>query len=426
MSEKWYRLDNAAKIFPAVATNRMLNNFRLEVILKEDVKEEFLPEAVKLSLERFPMYCVKIRRGVFWYYFEHNDGKPLIRKESIYLFNSVYTDEHNRFLFAVEYAERKISLEMFHALSDANGGIEFLKTIVYYYLQLAGKKIENTGEILTNDVELLSNETQDSFVVNYDKNIKAYPNEEKAYKIEGVRYPDNWVGTYHLNMSVANVKEVAHKYGLTITEYFGSVILYVIYKNYMVANKKLMPYKLFVPVNARKLFDSRTLRNFVLYIRTGLSKEMISRKEPLTFEEITKIVKEGFFTELDKEQMKARLVSKVKIEKNFLIRIIPLFIKIPIMKICYKIMGGGMTTIGFSNIGSVKIPQDMESYIDKFRFMNDVCNDTPMNLTAVSFKDNLSLSFNTCLQERTFIKNFTRFLTNEGLNIILETNDLEV
>ena len=40
MSEKWYKLDNAAKIFPAISHNDSSNYFRLSAVLKEEVKPE--------------------------------------------------------------------------------------------------------------------------------------------------------------------------------------------------------------------------------------------------------------------------------------------------------------------------------------------------------------------------------------------------
>ena len=122
MSEKWYKLDTAAKIFPAISDTNAGNYFRLCAVLKEKVEPDKLKKALEITLERFPMYAVKLKGGFFWHYFEHNNGTPLVREENTNLFDTVNTAEHDKFMFCVEYYERRISLEMFHALSDGTGG----------------------------------------------------------------------------------------------------------------------------------------------------------------------------------------------------------------------------------------------------------------------------------------------------------------
>ena len=60
MSDKWYKLDNAAKIFPALSADDGSNYFRLCAVLKEEVKPEILKEALSTALTRFPMFSVKM------------------------------------------------------------------------------------------------------------------------------------------------------------------------------------------------------------------------------------------------------------------------------------------------------------------------------------------------------------------------------
>ena len=52
----WHRLDNAAKIFPAVSTDKRSNVFRLSFYLDHDVDQDLLKEAAHKSLERFQIF----------------------------------------------------------------------------------------------------------------------------------------------------------------------------------------------------------------------------------------------------------------------------------------------------------------------------------------------------------------------------------
>lgn len=78
----WYKLDNAAKIFPFIFSKKDTNSFRLSCVFYEDIIVENLEPALKKALHRFPTFCVKLRRGIFWNYFDHNNAKPLIKEEN--------------------------------------------------------------------------------------------------------------------------------------------------------------------------------------------------------------------------------------------------------------------------------------------------------------------------------------------------------
>ena len=70
MKRKWYRLDNAALIFPAIIRKNWNNVFRVSVTLTEPVDPELLNHAVADLLPRFPTVYVRLKAGFFWYYLE--------------------------------------------------------------------------------------------------------------------------------------------------------------------------------------------------------------------------------------------------------------------------------------------------------------------------------------------------------------------
>ena len=63
--QKWMRLDNAAKIFPAVKRRDWSNVFRLSATLRQPVDPQRLQEAVALVAPRFPSMFVSLHRGLF-------------------------------------------------------------------------------------------------------------------------------------------------------------------------------------------------------------------------------------------------------------------------------------------------------------------------------------------------------------------------
>ena len=66
----WWRLDNAAKIFPSTSSAHDSKVFRFFCELEEAVEPAALQSALDRTMERFPIYRCVLRRGWFWYYLE--------------------------------------------------------------------------------------------------------------------------------------------------------------------------------------------------------------------------------------------------------------------------------------------------------------------------------------------------------------------
>ena len=77
----WFRLDNAAKIFPGQNARAWSNVFRLGAELKSEVDPEILRVALNNTLKRIPTFNVRIRNGAFWHYFEKNPGEAPIKPD---------------------------------------------------------------------------------------------------------------------------------------------------------------------------------------------------------------------------------------------------------------------------------------------------------------------------------------------------------
>ena len=124
--------------------------------------------------------------------------------------------------------------------------------------------------------------------------------------------------------------------------------------------------------------------------------------------------------------MLSRIKSNMKLEKNPIVRIIPLFLKKFIVKIVYNYIGTGANTMSFSNLGIVTMPQDCSKYIDRFEFANGVSKGTPINATAVTYNNLSIITFTSCIIERKFQSFVVQKLLKDNVNFIIETNDLEV
>ena len=421
MKEAWYPLDNAAQIFPMISKKGDTNAFRLSAVLYEDVDPVVLKAALKETLVRFPMFSVRLKKGVFWYYFEQNDKDVIVREEDPYFCESNDYDVQNDYLFNLAYYGKRISIEIFHGLSDGNGGIEFFKAILFHYIELKGFNIENKGEILTEEVETLIDEAQDSFKYNYKNKTNKIGKEENAFKIEGEVHKHSWIDCIHTIMDFNSLRKVSDQYSCTISQFFSSVLLYNIYYTYYINEKANKPIKLFIPVDARKYFGSKTLRNFVLFIRTNSKFN-----GTISFEDVVKHVKETFVNELSRERMLSRIKTNIRLEKNVFVRFMILPIKTFIVRLCYKLIGTDVNTISFSNLGNVAMPEEMKKHVDRFEFANGASKDSKISATLISYNGKTVLTFSSVLVERRLQAAVIKMLQEMGIKLVVSTNDLEV
>lgn len=421
MGRKWYKLDNAAKIFPAVSNPGRSNIFRLSFDMKDDVDPLLLQRALEMAIVRFPTLNVKLRRGMFWYYLETNDATPKLQEEGPYITKMLEgIRDNDGFMFRLLYYKKRIALETFHSLTDGTGALEFLKSIVYSYLELQDIKIEGSN-ILTEQVEHYTDEEQDSFKTHYNKKLKLDFKEEKALKYIAPQYVDDWLGVIVGTADVREIKKVTAKYNCTVTELFGALVMYSTYKSPHLVEDKDKPYVMLIPVNLRRFFQSKTLRNFSLYVRSS-----IRFTEGLTFEDFVAKIKQDMKEQLQKEKLQARFTSTVRTERNFVMRIAPRPLKEIAMRIGYKLLADKITSFSFSNIGFFDLPQEMKDRIDKVVFTTGASRSTPFNLGVISFDNKLTMTFSSFVLDRSLQREFFRFLANEGVNITIESNELEV
>ena len=63
----------------------MTNVYRISVTLKEEIQGAVLQLALDKVLERFDTFRVRMRKGIFWYYFETNTKPaPTVYRENDY------------------------------------------------------------------------------------------------------------------------------------------------------------------------------------------------------------------------------------------------------------------------------------------------------------------------------------------------------
>ena len=421
----WFRLDNAAKIFPAISTKKETNMFRVQVELTETIDKDLLQVAVDAVLERFPMFKVRLKSGFFWTYLDYNEQPFFVQPLTHHVCGSLSPKDHNGYLFQLYYRGKLIVLEMFHSLADGTGAFAFIKTLIYEYLVLKGYRITPDNMILTRDSLPSIEEYEDSNLTYYDPNNHEHVQEQRAFLIKGTPIADGNTGLISGTLSTKEMLALARNNNATVTEYLVALLMHTIYvtqiqyREHLKENQK--PVKIFVPVNLRKFFPSNSLRNFTNFVKT----DMMMNRSDITFAEILELTKKQFAFGLTPKELIRKMSENVSFEKNIFLRATPYFLKKFALRIGYKMLGLLLNTLSFSNLGKIDFPESMEPYIDNIAVAAYSGKYNTLNLGIVTYKDKFKLMFTRSIVETTIEREFFRHFTAQGIHVSVESNYVE-
>ena len=294
-----YKLDNVAKLFVSIKNKKNIPIFRVSVVIKEEVNPEILQKALDITIKRFPTLSLMIKKGLFWNYFEENHRKLIIQEDKYYPCYNINNKLNNGYLIRVGYYKYRIFVEIDHSLADATALISFLKSLLYHYFILVGKKIDDKNEDVFKDNIHTAADCDDSFLVHTKSKRKLYKEKKikDIYLIKGKPlklYGDNVV---HGILSLDNIKKESKKYNMTITSYILSVLAYSIYETRIknrIDGKNIV---ICIPVNLRGMFPSISLKNFF-----GIVNIEINTKNKLTFEDIINIANKEMKEKINKDR----------------------------------------------------------------------------------------------------------------------------
>ncbi|MBE5921412.1 MAG: hypothetical protein E7269_01460 [Lachnospiraceae bacterium] len=421
-SQLWWRpLDNAAKIYPAARRKNWSNIYRFAVTLKEPVDESVLQSALDVTVRRFPLIAVRLRRGVFWYYLQQLSEAPKIREENSYPLVRMSRNEVRKCALRVIVYKHRIAIEMFHSITDGTGALVFLKSLLAEYLQQKhGIQIPNEQGVYDRLEEPGAEEFEDCFLKNAGS-ISASRKEKTAWQVYGTPEPGGFVNQTCFELPVRTVLEKAHEYGVSLTVFVCAVMMQALQnlQKERVPNRKYRkPIRVLLPVNLRPLFPSRTLRNFALYT----TPEILPKLGEYSFAEICQVVKHHMGAEVTAKQMSMKIATNVNSERILFARVMPLFIKNIVMKAVYDSVGEKKSCLSLSNLGAVKLPEIMMPYVERFDVMLGLRATTPYNCGVLSFGDTLYINFVRNIKESELEYHFHCVLRDLGISAQVRSN----
>ena len=354
----WYPLDNSAKIYPFSMNHNWMSTFRISYYLKEDIIPEVLQIALLYTIKRFPTFKTSIRKGFFWYYMDTITKRIHISEENTLPVSNINISNVGKVPFKVYYFRNRISVEFFHMLTDGTGGLIFTTTLVNEYIRLLGNKVSYNYYALDPDDEVDPEEVKDQFIGRGSESKSSNLISSNALKIDGKKTKVGINKIIHYDLDANKLHKLAKENECTVNEFVTAIIFHILARNITKSGE----IKIQIPVNLRKYYDVKTMRNFALYDSIVIDKDKCNNIKFLV-KEIHKQCND----KLSKDKMDGMITESTNLVSK--LNLIPIFLKKTIAYIISnKIAERGTTTV-FSNLGRVDIPKELSEKVIKGDFI---------------------------------------------------------
>ena len=411
---QYVSLDNAAIIYPLGMKFGQMPMFRLSVELKEDIEPCLLQLALDFTIKRFPLFASIIKNGFFWHYLETTCNIHLIEEEKDIPCKPISITRRTMGSFRVLYYKKRISVEFFHVLTDGIGGMSFLKTLTAEYLRLKQIDVPNEEGVLDINGPVDNAEQVNEFANAQGKSDMSTFVDKKSLQLDGKLSSLNVNRIMHYVMDTDELKKIAHRYDATITSYL-TAIMFLAAKKCISAKKGV--FNIQIPINMRKFNGSKTLRNYAMYFNLTMDIADIDDKESLIKEAGKQIREKG-----TQEEMNHMMMTTRKIIKS--LTYLPLFIKVPIVQSVYGYLGNSIIGNTLSNLGLIKVPEEMAEHIEKMYFI--LIPGIPNRATSsmVSFKNKSVLTTSMNDKDQKYLEVLYDLLREDGLNVKMEGSNV--
>ncbi|MBQ6431113.1 MAG: hypothetical protein IJJ99_04480 [Oscillospiraceae bacterium] len=417
----WFRLDNAAKIYPPARSRYWAPMFRLSADLSEEIDTDLLKTALDHTLARLPSFSCRLRKGFFWYYLERIEGAPAILPDVNNPMTYFNAKDNKHFLFRIRCCGNRLALEFFHAVTDGSGGMTFLLTLISEYVRLRyHETIPTSGHVLSCSDPPKAEEYEDSFL-KYARKETLSRGERPAYQPQGAEMSPFEVSYIYGNVPTEALLREARKHNATVGEFVTAVLIQIaagLQTAERSRTKRRLPVKVSVPVNLRRFYPTKTLRNFSSYINLGIETRLGS----YSFDEILVQVKSAMKSQITEKQLNARFSGNVATERILPLRATPLFIKDPLLKLFYNMQGDRYSSLSFSNLGRVDAPEQLQRYVKQLDFALGPANRKRCACTCVSFAGNTRFVFTRTFEGAQIEREFFCSLVKRGIPVKVESN----
>lgn len=410
----WFSLDDAAKIYPLSMQPGRMSVFRLSVYFRAPVVPELLQMALNFTIKRFPSFATTLKKGFFWHYLDTAKRRFSAEPECGVPCQPLKLAQSGSQSFRVLYYGNRISVEFFHVLTDGTGGMIFLKALAVEYLRLTGICAEADGELWDVNSTPLPEEFENAFAAVPRTESASGFVDRPAVQMNGRLSGQKPCRVLHFKLNAPQLKAAAEKYHASVTAY----LLGLMFLAGKAATDELEgEMSIQVPVNMRKFYPSRTVRNFAMYCGIRLPIAAISSLEDIVGE-----ISAQLKSKSARDSMSDMLTATGKLVD--MLKYVPLAIKQPVARLVYGFLGDRIFSNTLSNLGVVKLPAPYAAQIESMDFMLGTAITNRAGCAVVTFGDVTTFSVTKLTADPSFEEALHGLFAADGVEFVLEGSPL--
>ena len=355
-----FAIDNSAILYLALIRKYHTNIFRFSVTLTEQIHPELLQRAADKVFRRFPTVFSGLKPGFFQYAQVPIEKPPKVSLDPGLLINMTRA-ELAKCALRVYYQEYQIILEGFHAITDGYGMIAVLSTLAAEYLRLRyGIEIPTGYPVFDLWDEPKPEETEDSYLKNGNASPRRMAS-RYSYQLPGYDPKCGPVLSELISFPVEQLLATARKYNVSITALLSAVMAFSIMElQHIREEKHLFPVRIMVPIDLRKIFSSKTLRNFILYALPTMDPAEHGCRIADLAQSFSRQIK----AHLEKENLSGIIAYNVKTQRKLFFRLLPSRVKCGLMRVAYSFFGESNSSLTMTNLGNLTLPEVMLPYVE--------------------------------------------------------------
>ena len=401
-----FKLDPVGIYYAHLRCKKFPTSYSITTYLNEDLDTDVLQCAVADIAARIPTANVGLRRNFWGLYHELLPTPPQIRPASDYSNACTYFVRDGEHLLRVLYGKNFFVLEVVHSVCDGRALSQILKALIVRYFELhpehAKANIDKSGIIdcnmpadpeeseVTWDRYLESKDSdaaKSSSDNNKNKDTTKAKGVKRTYRIQHPEIDDPYVSTQIIDLST--LKPIAKEYGVSINEYLLAHIFTAIAEERKEQqsgknNTETLPIVASIPVDLRNFFPSKTLLNFVV-------DKMVTMPEGQDFDGILQSVQKQF-----KDVNEDFIAEEIEWTTTGMkmLNFLPRPLQTSAIRVMARSESHKVTTM-FSNLGLVKLPDEIEDRITMLEFVIGPDYNMPYNFTCITIGNVLTLTTTT-------------------------------
>lgn len=412
-----FEMDGLGIIYAVTNSKKWNRVYRIAAVMKDDVRPEVLVRAITDLRGRFPTFYTQLDRDFYRYKLRTVEDTDIVQPENAYPCGRIEAGSGEKPMFRVLYFRNRISLEIYHLVTDGGGALVFLKNIVARYLGLQGFAVEKTDGVLDPGDAPSAAETGDAFQdIDVGKAEKTSRLEAFAYKYKQP-VQEGLFQLTHGFFPVEAMKRLTGEKGVTVTEYLTALYTWALFENMLPAGNR-KPVKIAVPTDLRRVLGSTTLRSFSLYVNTCTEPGPENRDFDRLLADIAAQLRKGF----QKDSLAARAAANTAAQNGWLYKHIPLVLKKAVLKQAYLILGERTMTTALTNLGVVKMPKGMEEHVDHFDFVAGGTLANYITCAVYACNDVIGVTFSSRSASTDVQRSFFSFLAKHGVPVEVQSN----